>query len=415
MGGKALLFVILGFNLILMVAGLNYNRSSTRAVENDVDFFYYNELNNLALTGANIALNELAINNAWESGYDDLEFGNGKIDIDVINISGVEKKLVVTAKINNKEKKIYLNTRPGSFANYANYTSKWPGNGYLGTGDTIFGRFHTQDQLNVKGKPVFLGPASAKKGLKKLDNNTYPEFHPNFSIDDQPKPPIPSELFTKATEAGHVFASGNQNVDVKIKFNQNGTITYQQKVNNGSWSTEATEPLTTFAPNGILYLPKGDVYLQGTVSGQVTVVAEHSAGNGHGNVYIEDNVLLKNDPRTNSSSTDALSIICSNDIKIVNNAANRSNVEIFAAIFSEKGGLTIHDHNMPASGYLTVYGSLVEEESKITGYANASGTITKGYNQKIYYDNRFLSNPPKYFPLTGKLELASWLEIPIKD
>jgi hypothetical protein len=105
-----------------------------------------------------------------------------------------------------------------------------------------------------------------------------------------------------------------------------------------------------------------------------------------------------------------LGIVCSNNIEIVNNADNQNNININAALFSYKGGLSIQDQDMPASGYINLVGSLTEYQSQVTGVVDGSGHIVHGYNERIYFDQRFRVSSPPYYPLTGRLIPVTWYE-----
>ncbi len=64
---------------------------------------------------------------------------------------------------------------PKNFAQYGNFYDK--NSTWWATGDTLRGPFHTDDEIKTYGRPVFLGFVTTKKGVKKYDSNTSPEFH----------------------------------------------------------------------------------------------------------------------------------------------------------------------------------------------------------------------------------------------
>lgn len=411
MGGKASIYMVLGFSLIFLVASMNYGRLSVSAVDNNVEYYKNTVAHNIAVTGANMASNEIFIDKGWTSGYEDLPFSGGLINVKVESLSGNKKKITSEGSFQGVPKKVIIILQPSGFSKYAYFTNIFPGNKFLGTGDTITGPFHTNGKLNVKGSPVFQGKASAKNGLKLISNAT-PKFYGGFESGvDVPLNWSTSDIKAAAQAGGYVFnAGGAGKVDVKLKFNSNATITYSKKFDSGSWSSDSTVALSAFAPNGLIYVEKGNIYMENSViNGKYTIIADQSSGNGTGNVYIDDDIRYKSNPLTHPSSTDMLGIISSNNVLISDNAANKTNVNIDASIFCYKGGLGLVNESMQYSGTLKVFGGVVEYQGRTTGVYSGS-TITNGYRERIIFDERLMLNNPPYFPATDEYEVVSWLE-----
>ena len=62
MGGKASIMMILGFNLIFMVAGYNYSRMTMGAIDNEIEYIDQSIAHNIAVSGANMAANRIFLN-----------------------------------------------------------------------------------------------------------------------------------------------------------------------------------------------------------------------------------------------------------------------------------------------------------------------------------------------------------------
>ncbi|MCU7492174.1 MAG: hypothetical protein ACM3UR_12550 [Bacteroidota bacterium] len=411
MGGKASIYMVLGFSLIFLVASMNYGRLTGSAVDNNVEYYKNTVAHNIAVSGANMAANEIFLDKNWNAGYTNLPFSSGKINVTVEDAGQQKKRITSTGEFQGISKKVVILLQPSGFSKYAYYTNIFPGNTFLATGDTITGPFHTQGKLNVKGSPVFQGKASAKNGLKLVDKNTSPKFYGGFESGvDVPLNWSTSDTKAAAQAGGYVFnAGGAGKVDVRLTFNGNATVTYSRRFDSGSWNPDTTVSLSAFAPNGVIYVEKGNLYLKGVVSGKYTVIADQSSGNGTGNVYIEDDIRYKSNPLTNPSSTDMLGIISSNNVLISDNLANRFNVNIDATIFAYKGGLGLVNESMPYSGTMKVFGGVVEYQGRTTGVYSGN-MITNGYRERIIFDERLMLNSPPYFPATDKYEVVSWLE-----
>ncbi|MGE5680379.1 MAG: hypothetical protein ACM34K_05805 [Bacillota bacterium] len=412
MGGKASLYMVLGFSLIFMVAGYNYGLLTNNAVDNNMNYYAETVAHNIAVSGANIAANQVFIDKNWNAGYSNVAFGNGYYDVKVEKTGINNIKITATGTYQKITKKVEILLQPSSFAKFAYYMNIFPGSTFLNTGDTITGPFHTQGKLNVQGTPVFQGKASAKNGLK-LSNGATPKFYGGFESGVD----IPIDWDVSATRdaalaGGHVFnPSGTGQMDVRLTFNSDASVTYSYSTNNGgTWSPDSTKPLKTFAPNGVIYIEKGNAYIKGTINGSYTLFVDQSSGTATGNVFIEGDVLYKNNPLKDPTSKDMLGIVCSNNILISDNAANRNNVEIDASIFTYKGGLGLVNENMPDSGTLRVLGGIVEYQARTTGKVNSTNKIISGYRERIIFDERLMLSSPNYFPVTDKYEVVSWLE-----
>lgn len=414
MFGKASVLVVLGFTTIFMAAGYNFGLLSTRAVENHVDYFEETVAHNIAVSGANMAANEVFFDKMWNAGYNDIDFCGGTLDVDVENFDVNKIKITSTGEYNNITKSVKIILQPSSFAKFAYYMNIFPGNMFFYSGDTITGPFHTQGKLNVRGRPIFKGKTSAKNGLKEIANN--PPTNPGFFGGFESGVDIPLNWDTNPIKAaaqsnGHVFKSSvGHKVDVKMTFNANATLTFSMSINGGAWSSDTTVLLSTFAPNGVLFVDKGNIYIKGTVDGNYTVVADQSSGTATGNVYIDDDIVYESNPLSNPQSDDMLGIVCSNNVLISDNLANRSNVNIHASLFAYKGGLGLVNENMPYSGTLSVLGGVIEYQARTTGKVGSGGSLTNGYHEKVIFDERLMLTSSPYFPTTGSFEIVSWLE-----
>lgn len=65
MGGKAALFLVLGFSLLFIVVGRNINNLSVRAVNNSMIYFNNSTAHSIALAGANMAASRVFFDNSW--------------------------------------------------------------------------------------------------------------------------------------------------------------------------------------------------------------------------------------------------------------------------------------------------------------------------------------------------------------
>ena len=160
----------------------------------------------------------------------------------------------------------------------------------------------------------------------------------------------------------------------------------------------------------VIYNNKGDVYISGTVNGKYTVGTGLSSGNGHGNIYLEDDIVYRTNPINDPNCQDLLGLVASNNVTVMDNAANHDNINIHATLFNAKGGISVENINsFPPAGTMYIVGGLIEYQAQITGIVSG-GSIVHGFHQNIKYDERLMLITPPAFPATQKYEIVSWLE-----
>jgi len=403
MGGKAALLLVLSFSGLFMIFGQRFNWLTSDAMDNLYDYYTETKAHNIAVAGANLGASAIFFDEEWNEGYDDLQFNGGIIDVKISDI-GSERLLVCKGTYGGMTKEVTVKFRPSSFGKFGYYMNLFGGADKFNTGDTIFGPFHTNGKLTTKGSPVFMGKATTKLGLK-MEAPKKPKFYGGYEsgID------IPFEFDASATPAaagmgGMLYPAGP--LDVRLVFNDDATITHSSsEMGKDTWTPAVTEPLADFAPNGVIWNPKGNLYVSGTVSGQYTIGVGISSGIGSGNVYLEDDLVYRTDPINDPVCTDMLGIVAGNNVIVSDLPANYNNINIHASILTSQGGLSVENlKSFPTAGTLYLAGGIV-------GYQNQPFSDgTKGFKFKLKYDERFMVTTPPSFPATSGLEIVSWFE-----
>jgi len=404
MFGRASVFLVLGFSGILLMYTQNLFTFSSNSV--DVYTQYYNSTvaENITTSAANLACNKFFLDPTWTQGYSGVSYSGGTFGASIVNLADNRKKIIATGNYNGITKTVEVVLQPSSFARFGYYAAIMPGNLYYITGDTVSGPMHIQGKLNVWGTPVFTGKVTTKNGIKKLDSSTNPQFLGGYESGvDLPLPSTINTVSDDAQSGGKYFS----NTDVWLTFNADGSVDYKTS-SSGSWINQM---LSTFAPNGVISVNKGNLHIKGTVKGKITLGATLSSGTANGNVYLDDDIVYSTDP-TSPSCTDMLGIVATNDVIITDNAANKNNININASIFSLKRGLQAENYNsIPYCGTMNLTGGLIEYQSQATGvFDSRTGRITNGYQTKITYDERLMTQVPPSFPKSASYEVLSWLE-----
>ena len=416
MGGKAALLLILGFSSIMLTVGLNMNRLSTSAVENSASHYEDETAKEIARSGINLAASNLSRNHSWtpNSSYSYMGTNNLKINV---SKSGNTTILTSIGTYEGESQLIEVKIELASFSEYA-YFSHEEGNIWWTGNDSVWGPFHTNDDIQVKNHPYFAGPRTSHAGSvvhytnKATDDPTIVgTYTPGITID------IPPDGITNlqgsASSNGYIF-SGQSEVfvefagdSIKYKFAESDPYT--------------TVLGSTLAPNGVIYVENGDLRLQGTVKGEWSIGSNQQ-------VYIDDNIVYSDVPDPmdeNDPSQDLLGIISKNNVYITENSDNNSDVNIHAAIYCEDGSFKAENHSSrDLSGTIHLIGGVTQYKRGPVGtfshkweynystykwekiYYSKSGFEKKDYK----YDSRLLRMVPPYFPSTNTFKILSWLE-----
>lgn len=428
MGGKAAILMVLGFSLIFLVAGSNFNRVASKSVDNMTDYYVQTVLYNITSSAANIAANKIFLNPAWTTGFNNISFANGTMSASVQIIDAFQniRKITATGTFEGVSKTIEVILQPSKFSKFAYYSAYEPSNIWWTTADTVWGPLHVQGRLQIQGDPVFQGKVTTELGLTLNDPGHWetqrvrvgrrwvnqqvwvpgsdnPEF--NGGYESGVSLPLPSNGVTNleaaATSQGYRFTNHDT---VYIKF-ESDNIKYKFSRN----SDYTSAPAATFSPNGVIFASNAVLRVQGTVKGQFTLGVSGST-TSKGKVFIDDDIVYHTNPKTNPSSTDLLGIVAQNDVMITDNTPNRSNVNIYASIYSQAGGFGAQNYDSrPNSGAIHLYGGISQSVRRAVGTFNDNG-IVSGFSKRYKYDERLMIASPPAFPGTGSFQIVSWYE-----
>ena len=407
MGGKAILFVVVGFGIIFALMGLKFGSVSTSSVKNFVQYYSATKAHNIAISGANLAANAIFLDSTWTSGYNNLSFEGGTINVSVQILDPVKniRQITSTSSYNDTSSVVKVVLQPSQFSKFA-YYSIYENGVYFVTGDTIWGPLHTQDYLYVSGSPVFNGKVTTLKGIKKYYwSYNKPIFNGGYQqgVSLTIPPTSVSTLETNANNGGFTFTKHDT---VYLTF-ANDSVRYKYTY-NGAQTTAKT---STLAPNGTIFADNAVLRIQGTVQGQVTVGASSSSSSGKGTVYLDGNIVYKTDPVTNPNSTDLLGIVAQNNVYVTHNNANNDGITIDAAIFAQNGGFGAQDYDSwdTDGSYIHLLGGITQKNRLAVGTFGGWYGMT-GFYKDYRYDNRFMSVAPPNYPATGGFEIVSWYE-----
>jgi len=413
MSGKATLLVIAGFSLIFLVVGQNFGSLSNRAVDNYVTYQKETVAHNIAISGANIAANELFLDRDWTPADYPKPFQGGEldVDIDVVDETFGFREITATGTYFGKTSEIKIRVAPSNFSEYAYYstyeTDKPGGVNIWWTGnDTVWGPFHTQDKLRVYRHPSFLGKKTSHKGsivYYSSKNQDAPVitglYEPGKSV---VLPTNAVENLEADADAGGLKFSGKDTV--YLFFNRD-SLKFKYKYSDPYQSLN----LPDAAPNGLVYAKDCVVRLKGVVKGQYTLgCSSSSTSTGKGTVWLDDNIVYDTNPLIDPQSQDLFGIVAENYIYISRAAPNNLDINIQASMFSEKWGFGAWEYNKrPVSGNINLLGGIQQNYRQPVG---TFGNEEHGFYKQYRYDWRLGFMSPPFYPGTGGFRIVSWYE-----
>lgn len=418
--GSSSLIVVIIVSSILAFIGANLLFFS----ESDIHFTKRTELSKKAFFIAESGIN----NYLWRLNHDiDVvdegwtPFDQGEYSLNVTQGENTSLYTVEsTGRISHKfspskttaiEEKIVANIQKRSFTRYLYLTDFETVEGtsqriYFISGDVMKGPLHSNDQINISGSPVFEGKVTTSRTIS-MSGGSNPDFQQGYEENVAPleMPATNQELKIWAQVSGYYYYG-----ITTIDFLSNGNLIIANSNPN------STGPVGTVSPpsNGVIYVDgqvgskfssnNGDVFVQGTYSGRLTVGAKN-------NIYITGDVVYDN------SQSDMLGLIAENYIYI-NHRDRRGrdvapyNLEINAAIFSLNHSFGYEDYRYGLKGTLTIRGAIIQRYRGPVGTFSGN-TKRSGYSKNYFYDERMIYEEPPHFiePLNAGYEIIKWKTI----
>ncbi len=409
MGGKGAIFLVLGFSLIFMVVGRNFNSMATATVDNFTAYYYETKVHHIAATGVNLVTNQIFLNNSIPDQTFNYSFDGGTITATLTTIDAFQniRELTSVGNYAGISSSIRIIFKPSLFSKYAYFSDSEGSEIWWTTQDTVWGPMHTNGNLRVADRPVFMGKVTIDGRLVKYSNSARPQFLGGFETGihvDIPSDGV-SNLSTAATAGGAKFTGRSL---VYLEF-RGDSVRYRYS-NSGSWTYRLA---STFAPNGAIFAENAELHIKGRVKGQFTIGAS-GTGSNRGKIFLDDDIYYNTDPQINPNSQDMLGIVAQRDVIITENSANNNNIKIQATIYSETGSFTAEDYqNRPVSGAIQLYGGITQYVRGAVGTfrtVHGQSQIASGFSKRYRYDERFMVSSPPFFPGTGNFEIVSWFE-----
>jgi Tfp pilus assembly protein PilX len=324
----------------------------------------------------------------------------------------------------------YTSEIPGSGGRYCNVIS-------FTSGESIKGPLHTNDALVICGNPTFgrdssdsieVGASppgwydgtSSTLGPERADSNNCPDANPTFKGTFRTnsailEPPTTNGELAKVAEpsfrykgqiriclSGTTMTVGSGSTCTGVyngSIPSNGVI----YVSNGTGCSTVYSPFTAEYPSTSSC---GNVYVQGSYTGQLTIAAEND-------------IIIRDDLKKTEPSNGMLGLIANNFIRVYHSYPNEGidsstgrpecdhtsggsesglgSLTIDAAMLAIKHSFIVDHYDCGSSqGTLTIHGAVAQKFRGPVGTFNSSGTVN-GYSKNYEYDNRLRYQEPPNF------------------
>lgn len=420
MGGKAAIILVVGLSFILGYISTNVSNVATKAVSNMSMYNSMTASHDLALAGANARLAQFYQDTssfaALTQDFDGTVFtGSFRATMEAVAGSKIRMRSVSTypmgggASLHDTVEVFFDRNKKNSFTLFA-WMTDFEGNVFWISGDTVWGRVHSNGNLHINGSPVFVEKATTAKGFDppKVGKGTNKAIFKDgyeTGIAEIDFPTDISELLTASVSGGRKY-TGDIYVTLSPGTSANGDG--KAYIRSGNLPTGAlidSIDLNTGSFNGAL-LATGKVNIEGTLDGKLTVASQT-------NVMIQNDVLYEKNPRY-TTSDDVLGLVSEGNVIVADNAANNSNCEIHGSIFTRTGSFLAENYNSrPVSGELRVLGSIVQQTRGAVGTFSGS-TLNSGFSKRYRYDTRLTDGDfrPPYYPgyYVSTYAITNWWE-----
>jgi len=413
MGGKAAIVYVLGFAFVMGYVVLNLTETASRAQGNMSTYAAATESHNVALAGANAALARFYEDTSWRGTVTQhlTEAFHGSFTYTVTNGAGGLPLVRSISLVRGPQgymrdtiEVMFGANKKQSFTLFA-WLSNFEGNVFWITGDTVWGRVHSNSQMHMSGSPVFMEKLTTSKGIDpKLGGGVNNAIFKNgfeTGVGQIEFPTDLSELFTASTSGGRNYTG---DVEVKLFGGSSADNDGYALVYAGGTRIDSIA-LNDGSFNGVI-AGTGRVSVSGTLDGRLSIASNQD-------VYIVDDILYEN--RDFSGSNDVLGLIAETNVMVADNAANSSDCIIDASIFARDGSFIVENWSKGSPrGELYISGSIVHDERGPVGTFHGAGILKTGFSKRYRYDDR-LADPtfrPPYYPgfYTRSHAIAGWWE-----
>ncbi|MBN1397960.1 MAG: hypothetical protein JXA06_08005 [Bacteroidetes bacterium] len=461
MGGKASLILVLGFAVIFGYINLNITKLTTKAVENMVGYNQVALSRNIASAGAHAGMAQLMYKpyphhpkRVLTSGnFTDGSFRGCNFIVTIDSIALPRPHLIVKSVSNcttylfhdaartqpyviQDEITILLDyDKNFSFASFG-WMSQQEGNVFFTSGDTLWGRVHSNDNIHIDKSPVFHGKVTTSHRFDPKKNKGIFLGNKEQGVAEIPFPTDLSELQANATNATVGLDPAHTNTRTSILYvelnpGSSASDDGYAIISTGNFMGNAgavkvdSIKLSDYS-NNVIYSTQ-DIHIKGVLDGRLSVASNDDVlveGNtvyeNYPDAYNEDPGLALEPPQltlAQNQTKDMLGLVGRDDVII---PSGKGSIAIHGAVFAKDGSFTAQDWNVshnPVEWRINLIGSICQNTRGAVGQTNGNG-YKKSYRFDPRFDENFADDenmhPPSFpsYPQAGSLYVRNWWEKP---
>lgn len=270
-----------------------------------------------------------------------------------------------------------------------------------GTGNNII----SASQATYKPAPAFGGDGANHPGVWGTGTPQNLWVYPVPNVDFNSVTANLNSLQTQA-QSGGTFLGNISGLGYYLHLRNDGTIdVYRVKSENGSGISTVFMYNQPAPANGILFSTQS-IWVDGTWNGRITIVAAKlpDVSNSNRSITIVNNLLY-----SYKDGSNAIGLITQRDVNVASYAP--TNLEIDAAMLSQKSHVWFPSTNGPILNSIYVYGSIETYDYWTWTWVDNFNSVVSGYQTtSMTYDNNLTLAAPPGFPLTGSYAILSYKE-----
>lgn len=424
MSGKGSLILVIGFGVILGYISFNMYSLVSRASEGMIGYSQLASAREGANAGIQIGLSMLTDNrDIFEnSGQVTLvssmkpdsgsfkgseitvtlgpEVATGTTDIYTRELLSVSKSTLNVVDINSNpvnvsdSVKVTLKVKKtdlGTSTSWETYENKFSQLGWMTvtegknisflTGDTLYGKVHSNGNISVNGNPVFLDRVTTS-GTIQTTPGSKPVYKKGYET-HVPTKDFPSDLSRLWTNKSNSDTNSVLYVDLipGANGNNNGTAV----IRTGSFAGTVIQTISLQDSGNTVIYSRNIIHVKGQVDGWLSICSNSS-------IYIDDDITYEN--KTN----DLLGLIAQYNVVIADVPANNNNLYLDACIFTLKGGFGAENVTTRGDDGRIFFNGSFAQYTRDT--VVVTGTRKNGYYKSYRYDERLADGKtaPPFFP-----------------
>jgi len=304
------------------------------------------------------------------------------------------------------------------------------GNVFFTTGDTLWGKVHSNSNIHIDAKPVFWGKVTTSGTFDPKKNSGVFKSGYESGVAEKPFPNDLSGLSTNATNKLSGIDAGHTNTQtallyVELKPGTSADNDGYAILRTGSFTGTKVDSIPLNGSTDNVIYSTQDIHVKGVLDGRLSVASNT-------NLVLDGNITYERKPDpyhtdpgltadppaltlAGNLSSDMLGLVAGNDVTIPSSYSG--DIEIDGSIFAKSGSFQAENWNYNHSGdwRINIIGSVCQKDRGAVGQTNGNG-YKKSYRFDPRYDDAFSAqanmHPPSFpsYSQPSNVSIKNWWE-----